>query len=240
MANCLKTQLAVSIENNELLRLNALRLSFKKNTFNTAKSQFFNIYFTGDGPVTASVVGDGNIQTSFGQSSWVKTMQLTSGSAVYVSNDDCYIDIYPYENIWRIELGGSGTSGEFYNKDIVNIETLKYTPVVNLLIPETIIPMHLEYLTLPELQSIRMNSCPMVTGELSSLEGKTIGVFHLTGNSKVTGSLDSFLNITPRNGSGDINLSATPNIYKKRSTITALQSAGWTVTVTPEEVDENA
>ena len=238
MANCLKTQLKGVVNNNELLPLNAIRLSFKQNQFNNTKSQGFTVRFSGDGPVMATLVGDGELQTTLGQPTGQKTLPLTSGVPMYVSNNDCYVDITPYNAIWAVELGGSG-DGEFRQKGIVNVESLKYLPITRLELSETNIPLKLEYLTQNELEYMMLKYGGSFTGDLSVLEGKTIGVFYITDCQTITGSLDSFLNVT-KLSNGALDVRYTPQIYKKRSTVTALQNAGWELFITPEEIDENA
>lgn len=243
MGNCLVTKLKGTVQNDELLPLGSLRLKFKQNQFNNAKSQYFTIGTQGSQqPVTVKLVGDGYLTTDINVPTSQKefTIPANDNLQLFVSNTTCFIDIFPAYEINQFFVGVSG-DGEGNVKEIVNEDIIKYMSNLSRIFTSEAPYCHVDlaWLTSPVLHTLnaKYGGC---FGELSALEGKTLDEVQLRG-SYLTGSLDSLLNTTPL-AAGNyrlLSLENTPNVYKKRSTITALQAMGYEVLVTPEEVDED-
>lgn len=234
---CLVKKLKSVINNDNLIPIDTLRVQFQQNSFNNVKSQYFKVVTRNYG-IVIKLIGEGYITETFGEPTDTKEIILEGGETktYYVSNTDCYIDIHNIGTGLRtLELGGSG-DGEFLTKTIINQQAIKYSGIENMNLRES---KDLDLAYLPDIVGI-FTLTYSAKGDFSVISGISIKRLDIRGTSRVTGSLDAALSAIQGQVSPELDIRDTPNLYKKRSTITALQNAGWVVAYTEAEVDENA
>ena len=237
---CLITKLNGIVKNDNILTLGALRLMFYKNNANSEKLQSFSIS-PGVDAITIKASNDVRLTTSAGLGGSNFVVPDNAGKTqITVPNENVYIDIFPIYNIKEFVFGGSGEANEFNNREIINPEIFKFCNKVEVFNfrEHSKTPLKMEYFQSASLRDFNV-AHTNITGNLKDLKAKeTINSFMVKNCNGINGNLDDILDKVVKTGGGTFDITSTPNILKKRSTITTLQSYGFTVNVTPNEVTE--
>lgn len=237
---CLITKLNGIVQNDNIPILGSLRLMFYKNNANSEKLQSFSIS-PGVEAITIKASNGVSLTTDTGLGGSNFVIPDNAGKIqVTVPNENVYIDIFPIYNIKGFVFGGSGETNEFNNREIFNPEIFKFCNKVEVFNfkEHSKTPLKMEYFQSVSLRNLNI-SYANVTGNLEDLKTKeTINSFSAKNCTSIKGNLDDILDKVVKTGENILDITNTPNIIKKRSTITTLQSYGFTVNVTQEEVSE--
>lgn len=235
MANdCLVTKLKASVDNDNLVKIGEMRVSFAAGTTHTTNTHQFKVF--GSEAITLTVK-NGFIATSVDAASGVTTVTIpaaTDPNAVqmyYVSNTDAVITISNKYSIRYFRMGSAGA---------VDIDDLKYSD---------------------ELFNLTINDSQKSIGHLSSLSDKTAMVQLYIRNTQITGDLNEIAglvnmqtmnlsntviggnisNIASLTAATDVQMSYMPKVYGDATSVfTALTSATRITLVHNESVTGNA
>lgn len=237
---CLITKLNGIVQNDNIPILGSLRLMFYKNNANSEKLQSFSIS-PGVDAITIKASNGVSLTTDTGLGGSNFVIPDNAGKIqVTVPNENVYIDIFPIYNIKGFVFGGSGETNEFNNREIFNPEIFKFCNKVEVFNfkEHSKTPLKMEYFQSASLKDFNVTYAN-ITGNLKDLKAKgTINGFMVKGCNGINGNLDDILDKVKKTEDGILDITSTPNILKKRSTITTLQSYGFRVNVTPNEVTE--
>nr|DAE47155.1 MAG TPA: hypothetical protein [Caudoviricetes sp.] len=237
---CLITKLNGIVKNDNILTLGALRVMFYKNNANSEKLQSFSIS-PGVDAITIKASNEVRLTTDTGLGGSNFVIPDNAGKIqITVPNEDVYIDIFPIYNIKGFIFGGSGETNELNNREIINPEIFKFCNKVEVFNfkEHSKTPLKMEYFQSTSLRELNI-SYTNVTGNLKDLKVKeNINNFSAKNCTSIKGNLDDILDKVVKTGENILEITNTPNIIKKRSTITTLQSYGFTVKVTQDEVSE--
>lgn len=237
---CLVTKLNGVVQNDNIPILGSLRLMFYKNNANSEKLQSFSIS-PGVEAITIKASNGVRLTTDTGLEGSNFVIPDNAGKIqITVPNENVYIDIFPIYNIKGFVFGGSGETNEFNNREIFNPEIFKFCNKVEVLNfkEHSKTPLKMEYFQSTSLRELNI-SYANVTGYLKDLKVKeNINIFSAKNCRSIKGNLDDILDKVVKTGENILEITNTPNIIKKRSTITTLQSYGFTVNVTQDEVAE--
>lgn len=237
---CLITKLNGIVKNDNILTLGALRVMFYKNNANSEKLQSFSIS-PGVDAITIKASNEVRLTTDTGLGGSNFVIPDNAGKIqITVPNENVYIDIFPIYNIKGFVFGGSGDTGDFDNREIINPKIFKFCNKVEVFNfrEHSKTPLKMEYFQSASLRDFNV-AYSNITGNLKDLKAKgTINGFVVKNCNGINGNLDDILDKVVKTSDGILDFSGTPNILKKRSTITTLQSYGFTVNVTQNEVTE--
>lgn len=237
---CLITKLNSIVKNDNILTLGALRVMFYKNNANSEKLQSFSIS-PGAEAITIKASNEVRLTTDTGLGGSNLVIPDNAGKIqITVPNENVYIDIFPIYNIKGFVFGGSGETDEFNNREIVNPEIFKFCNKVEVFNfkEHSKTPLKMEYFQSESLRDFNVGYAN-ITGNLKDLKAKeTINNLSIKNCNGINGNLDDILDNVVKTGDNILDITDTPNILKKRSTITTLQSYGFTVNVTQSEVTE--
>ena len=215
MNKCLVTKLNGTVDNDSLMRIGEFRIKIGKVSNPTKDSQLVKIGVTSD--TELRIVGDGYFTDSTLAKNKGKKITISRNDEVsndvYVSNGDIELAVMNKYNLTEISMPKHNTNRAF------NLDELKYsTHLKNIDCDDTKVYGDLKSLSeCSNFKSIALSSS-LVTGDISALAGKNIGVVSLD-STAVVGDISnlknssnlSMLHVSNSAISGDISVLSNKN-----------------------------